>query len=307
MQPFEITFLIKSEAKKAGFDYCGISKAGFLEDEARRFEEWLHKGMHAGMGYMGKNMDKRLDPRLLVEGAKSVISLMVNYYPDEKQPEEVPQISKYAYGKDYHIVIKGKLKRLLERLREEAGDINGRGFVDSAPVLERAWAAKSGLGWIGRNTHLIRPGNGSFFFLAELIVDIELEYDSPISDYCGTCRKCIDACPTRAITENNVVDGSKCISYYTIELKKETIPTEMKGKFDSMVFGCDICQDVCPWNRFSTPHNESELQPDKELLGMTGRDWVEITEELFKERFHDSPLMRAGFKGMKRNLEFISS
>jgi len=298
--------IIKREAKRLGFDYCGISKAGFLEDEARRFEEWLHKGMHGQMKYMANYMDMRLDPRLLVEGSKSVISLMLNYYPEEKQNENAPKISKYAYGKDYHRVIKDKLYELLSIMNAEIGEIHGRAFVDSAPVLERAWAAKSGLGWIGKNAQLIRPQNGSFFFLAELIVDIELECDGPIKDYCGSCTRCMDACPTQAIVGPNVVDGSKCISYFTIELK-EAIPKEMQGQFNDWMFGCDVCQDVCPWNRFSHPHNETELQPKPELLQMSEKEWTEITEEVFAKSFSDSPLQRTGYNGIKRNLNFIRS
>src|SRR5581483_9906330 len=296
----------KREAKRLGFDYCGISKAEFLEDEAKRFENWLHQGMQGKMGYMERNIDKRLDPRLLVDGAESVVSLMFNYYPEEKQTEDAPQISKYAYGTDYHIVIKDKLKELLEVLNEEIGEINGRAFVDSAPVLERAWAAKSGLGWIGKNAQLIRPGKGSFFFLAELIIDLELEYDGPIKDYCGKCTRCIDACPTQAIVEPYVVDGSKCISYLTIELKaNEAIPTEMENKFDGWMFGCDTCQDVCPWNRFSSPHKNEGIKPKPELLKMSEKEWTEITREVFTKTFYESPLQRTGYEGIKRNLGFI--
>lgn len=298
--------IIKREAKRLGFDYCGISKAAFLEDEAKRFENWLHQGMQGNMSYMERNIDKRLDPRLLVEGAKSVVSLMMNYYPEEKQRTDVPQVSKYAYGKDYHFVIKDKLKELLAVLNEKIGEINGRAFVDSAPVLERAWAAKSGLGWIGKNSQLIRPQQGSFFFLAELIVDIELEPDGPIKDYCGTCTRCMDACPTQAIVAPNIVDGSKCISYFTIELKSnEAIPREMENKFDNWVFGCDTCQDVCPWNRFSHPHKNEGLNPKKELLNMSEKDWTGITEIAFSKTFYDSPLQRTGYEGIKRNLNFV--
>lgn len=298
--------IIKREATRLGFDYCGISKADFLEDEARRFEDWLHKGMHGQMHYMERNIDKRLDPRLLVEGAKSVVSLMMNYYPEEKQNADAPKISKYAYGKDYHFVIRDKLKELLATLNEQIGEIHGRAFVDSAPVLERAWAAKSGLGWIGKNAQLLRPQSGSFFFLAELIIDIELAYDGPIKDYCGTCTRCIDACPTDAIVAPNIVDGSRCISYFTIELK-DAIPDEMKGKFDNWMFGCDTCQDVCPWNRFSHPHKEQGLNANHRLLGMAKKDWSEITEETFTKTFSDSPLQRPEYKNVKRNLDFLKS
>ena len=286
--------IIKREATRLGFDYCGISKAGFLEDEAKRFEAWLHGNMQGQMTYMERYMDMRLDPRILVPGAKSVISLMLNYYPEEKQNEKAPKISKYAYGRDYHKVIKEKLKELMAEMNEQIGEIHGRAFVDSAPVLERAWAAKSGLGWIGKNAQLIRPGQGSFFFLAELIVDIALQADGPIKDYCGSCTRCIDACPTDAIVAPNVVDGSKCISYFTIELK-EAIPAEMENKFDGWMFGCDTCQDVCPWNRFSHPLKEEGLKANPELIGMSEKEWTEITEEIFAKSFPDSPLRRQGF------------
>jgi epoxyqueuosine reductase len=298
--------IIKEEAKRLGFDYCGISKAAFLEDEAVHFEKWLNRGMHGQMHYMANNIDKRLDPRLLVEGSKSVISLMLNYYPEEKQNDNAPKISKYAYGKDYHFVIKDKLKELLSILNEKIGEIHGRAFVDSAPVLERAWAAKSGLGWIGKNGQLIGPRNGSFFFLSELIVDIELAYDGPIKDYCGSCTRCMDACPTEAIIGPKVIDGSKCISYFTIELK-DAIPVEMKGQFDGWMFGCDVCQDVCPWNRFSHPLTENGLKAKPELLDMSEKEWTEITENVFTKVFNDSPLQRAGYKGIKRNLGFVKA
>ncbi|HXB11406.1 MAG TPA: tRNA epoxyqueuosine(34) reductase QueG [Bacteroidia bacterium] len=306
MKAEQYSAIIKEEAKRLGFDHCGISKAEFLEDEAPRFEKWLQQNMHGQMHYMANNIDKRLDPRLLVDGAKSVISLMQNYYPEKEQNENTPKISKYAYGKDYHFVVKDKLKELLAVLNTRIGEIHGRAFVDSAPVLERAWAAKSGLGWIGKNTQLIRPQRGSFFFLAELIVDIELAPDGPIKDYCGTCTRCMDACPTQAIVGPNIVDGSKCISYFTIELK-EAIPANMKGKFDDRMFGCDICQDVCPWNRFSQSHHEAGLNAKPELLNMSTKDWEEITEETFAKTFKDSPLERPGYKGIKRNLDFIAS
>jgi len=296
---------IKQEAKRLGFEYCGISKAEFLEEEAPRFEKWLHQGMNGQMDYMANYQDMRLDPRLLVPGAKSVVSLLFNYYPNEKQNEGSPKVSKYAYGRDYHYVIKDKLKEFLASLNEHIGEVHGRAFVDSAPVLERAWAAKSGLGWIGKNAQLIRPGKGSFFFLAELIIDLELEHDGPIKDYCGSCTRCIDACPTQAIVGPNVVDGSRCISYFTIELE-DAIPIEMKGKMDNWMFGCDVCQDVCPWNRFSKPHTEQKMQPNPDLLEMNKKDWEEITEEVFKKTFSGSPLQRAGFKGIQRNLAFIS-
>ena len=298
--------LIKEEARRLGFEYCGISKAEFLENEAPRFEKWLHQNMQGEMDYMANYSDMRLDPRLLVPGAKSVVSLMFNYFPEEKQNKDAPKVSKYAYGKDYHYVIKDKLKEFLATLNEQIGEVNGRVFVDSAPVLERAWAAKSGLGWIGKNAQLIRPGKGSFFFLAELIIDIELEYDGPIKDYCGKCTRCIDACPTQAIVGPNIVDGSKCISYFTIELE-EAIPKEVKGKMDNWIFGCDVCQDVCPWNRFSSPHKEEKMKANPELMQMNKKDWEEITEEVFSKTFSGSPLKRAGYKGIKRNLDFVIS
>jgi epoxyqueuosine reductase len=296
--------LIKQEALRLGFDFCGISKADFLEEEAPLLEQWLKNGMHGNMHYMENYFDKRLDPRKLVDGAKSVVSLLLNYYTDEKQEDEAaPKISIYAFGKDYHFVIKEKLKALLHFIHENVGEVNGRVFVDSAPVLDRAWAKKSGMGWIGKNTNLINPKSGSYFFIAELILDLELKPDAPMQDYCGTCSRCIDACPTDAIVKPYVVDGSKCISYFTIELKEE-IPSEMKGKFENWAFGCDICQDVCPWNRFSKPHHEKDFEPKKEILQMKESEWKELTEDLFKKRFKDSALKRAGFKGLKRNIDF---
>lgn len=299
---------IKAESRKLGFQYCGISKAGFLEEEAPRLENWLKNNRHGKMNYMEQHFDKRLDPSKLVEGAQSVISLLLNYYPDEKykQTDKTPKISKYAWGKDYHVVLKDKLKILLEKIREQAGDINGRCFVDSAPVMDKVWAAKSGLGWMGKNSNLITREMGSFLFVAELIVDITLEYDAPIKDYCGDCRLCLDACPTGAIPQPYVVDGSKCISYFTIELKAhEKFPDEMKGKFENWTFGCDICQDVCPWNRFSKPTVEKEFQPNEKLLAMTRNDWEEITEEVFNKVFKGSPLKRAKYEGIKRNMKFL--
>lgn len=299
------TKLIKSEAKRLGFDYVGISKADFLEEEAPRLENWLNKNMHGQMSYMQNHFDKRLDPRLLVPGAKSVISLLLNYYPSEEQKDAAaPKISKYAYGKDYHDVIKEKLNLLLEFIRENIGEVDGRAFVDSAPVLDRAWAKKSGLGWIGKNSNLINKSSGSFYFIAELIIDLELAYDNAVKDYCGTCTKCIDACPTDAIIAPYVVDGSKCISYFTIELK-ENIPNDVKGKFDNWAFGCDICQDVCPWNRFSKPHTEPLFQANGELLQMKKDDWYELTEETFKRVFKNSAVKRTKFSGLIRNLAFL--
>ena len=298
------TAIIKSEAKRLGFLSCGISKAGFLEQEAPRLEKWLNNNMQGQMNYMENHFDKRLDPTLLVEGAKSVISLLLNYYPSEFQKEDSYKISKYAYGHDYHFVIKEKLKELLHFIQTEIGEVSGRAFVDSAPVLDKAWAAKSGLGWMGKNTNLITQKVGSFYFIAELIVDVVLEYDAPTTDHCGSCTACIDACPTEAIVAPYVVDGSKCISYFTIELK-ENIPTEMKGKFDDWVFGCDVCQDVCPWNRFSKPHNEPLFQANPELLSFTKKDWEEITEDVFKVVFKNSAVNRTKLEGLQRNLAFL--
>ncbi|MEO8772692.1 MAG: tRNA epoxyqueuosine(34) reductase QueG [Gelidibacter sp.] len=296
--------LIKSEAKRLGFISCGISKAQFLEEEAPRLEKWLKNNMNGEMQYMENHFDKRLDPTKLVEDSKSVISLLLNYYPQETQIQDTYKISKYAYGTDYHFVIKDKLKELLNFIQEEIGEVSGRAFVDSAPVLDKAWAAKSGLGWVGKHTLLISQQQGSFHFVAELIIDLDLEYDLPTTDHCGTCTKCIDACPTQAITEPYVVDGSKCISYFTIELK-EKIPIEFKGQFDDWMFGCDICQDVCPWNRFSKPHNEPLFNPHPELLSMTKKNWEEITEDVFQKLFKKSAVKRTKFEGLKRNIEFL--
>jgi epoxyqueuosine reductase len=296
--------LIKSEAKRLGFLSCGISRAEFLEEEAPRLEKWLNNNMHGEMQYMENHFDKRLDPTKLVDNSKSVISLLLNYYPEETQNQNTFKLSKYAYGTDYHFVIKDKLKSLLHFMQNEIGEVHGRAFVDSAPVLDKAWAAKSGLGWIGKHSNLLTQQVGSFYFIAELIVDLELEYDTITSDHCGTCTACIDACPTEAITEPYVVDGSKCISYFTIELK-ENIPSEFKGKFDDWMFGCDICQDVCPWNRFSKPHNEPLFNPHPELLSMTKKEWEEITEDIFKKVFQKSAVKRTKFSGLKRNINFL--
>ncbi|MEH6746351.1 MAG: tRNA epoxyqueuosine(34) reductase QueG [Maribacter arcticus] len=295
---------IKAEAKRLGFLSCGISKSDFLEEEAPRLEKWLNNNMHGEMGYMENHFDKRLDPRLLVEGSKSVISLLLNYFPEETQVADSYKISKYAYGQDYHHIIKSKLKQLQEFITEEIGEVNGRAFVDSAPVLDKAWAAKSGLGWIGKNSNLLTQQVGSFYFIAELIVDIELEYDHKVTDHCGTCTACLDACPTQAIVEPYVVDGSKCISYFTIELKNE-LPIDVKGSFDDWMFGCDICQDVCPWNRFSKPHKEPLFNPNPELLSMTKKDWEEITEDVFQKVFKKSAVKRTKFAGLTRNIDFL--
>ncbi|HWS59690.1 MAG TPA: tRNA epoxyqueuosine(34) reductase QueG [Flavobacterium sp.] len=295
---------IKSEAKRLGFLSCGISKAGFLEEEAPRLENWLNNQMNGQMSYMENNFDKRLNPTLLVDDAKSVVSLLLNYYPSEFQIEDSYKISKYAYGQDYHLVIKEKLKELLHSIQTNIGDVSGRAFVDSAPVLDKAWAAKSGLGWIGKNSNLLTQKVGSYYFIAELIIDLDLEYDHVTTDHCGSCTACIDSCPTGAIAAPYVVDGSKCISYFTIELK-ENIPAEMKGKLDDWAFGCDVCQDVCPWNRFSKAHSEPLFNPNPDLLSMSKKDWEEITEETFNAVFRNSALKRTKYYGIKRNIELL--
>ncbi len=298
------TKLIKAEAKRLGFLSCGISKAEFLEEEAPRLENWLNQNMHGEMQYMENHFDKRLDPTKLVEGSKSIVSLLLNYFPSKEQNQESYKISKYAYGTDYHFVIKDKLKGLLNFIQEEIGEVHGRAFVDSAPVLDKAWAARSGLGWIGKHSNLLTQQVGSFYFIAELIIDLELEYDAPVTDHCGTCTACIDACPTEAIVEPYMVDGSKCISYFTIELKNE-IPTDFQGKFDDWMFGCDVCQDVCPWNRFSKSHNEPLFDPHPELLSMSKKDWEEITEDVFRQIFKKSAIKRTKFSGLERNINFL--
>jgi len=300
------TSLIKSFAKELGFEFCGIAKAQRLDDDARRLEQWLSKGMQGRMGYMENHFDLRIDPARLVPGARSVITLLLNYFPEQKQRTDAPKVSKYAYGNDYHDVIRTKLNELLFFLRQNIGEVTGRGFVDSAPVLERSWAQRSGVGWIGKNGNIINKTSGSFFFIATLIVDLELEYDDPYAkDYCGSCTRCIDNCPTDAILEEKVIDASKCISYFTIELKDALIPGEMKGKFDNWMFGCDICQDVCPWNRFSKPNKESGFTPLGEILNFSKTDWDDITQESFKTIFKNSPLKRTKFEGIMRNLRFI--
>nr|WP_298659710.1 tRNA epoxyqueuosine(34) reductase QueG [uncultured Flavobacterium sp.] len=296
---------IKEKALSLGFLSCGISRAEFLEQEAPRLEKWLNENRHGQMSYMENHFDKRLDPRLLVDGAKSVISLLLNYYPTEQQNPNSYKISKYAYGEDYHFVIKEKLNALLQFIQQEIGEVNGRVFVDSAPVLDKAWAAKSGLGWVGKNSNLITQKVGSFYFIAELIVDLELAYDTPTTDHCGTCTACIDACPTEAIVAPYVVDGSKCISYFTIELK-ENLPEDMKGKFNDWMFGCDVCQDVCPWNKFATPHQEPLFHPKPELLDFTKRDWEELTQETFHKVFKNSAVKRTKFEGLTRNISFLN-
>ena len=300
------TTFIKSKAKSLGFLSCGISQATFLEEEASNLEKWLNDGKHGKMKYMENHFDKRLDPRKLVPGAKSIISLTYNYFNDNFQKDKnAPKISKYAYGRDYHLIIKKKLKILFKELKKNFGDINGRVFVDSAPIMEKPWAAKSGLGWIGKNTNLISQKIGSYYFLAEIIVDLEFEYDTPVTDHCGSCRACIDSCPTGALDIPYQIDASKCISYLTIELRDE-IPSEFKGKMDNWAFGCDVCQDVCPWNRFSQKHNEPLFNPNQELKKMETKDWEELTEETFEVIFKNSAVKRTKFKGLKRNISFIS-
>ncbi len=297
---------VKQEAKRLGFDFCGISKAEFLEEEAPRLEKWLKESKHGQMKYMENYFDKRLNPTLLVDGAKSVISLLYNYYPSEQQIDGVPKISKYSFGIDYHEVIKTKLNEFLQSIKIKIGKINGRAFVDSAPVMDKVWAAKSGLGWIGKNSNLINKKQGSFFFIAELIIDVELLYDGPLKDYCGTCTRCIDACPTDAIVSPYTIDGSKCISYLTIELK-ESIPNEFKSKMDNWIFGCDVCQDVCPWNRFSKEHQEPLFKSQNGLLNYNESDWQEMTEVTFNLIFKQSAIKRTRYKGLKRNIAFIKS
>lgn len=304
------TQLIKQQAKTLGFEFCGVSKATFLEEEAPRLENWLKQKMQGEMGYMANHFDKRLDPRLLVDNAKSVVSLLYNYYPKEDiakaNQNESYKVSKYSYGTDYHFVIKDKLKEFFAFIHQEIGEVGGRIFVDSAPVMDKAWAKKSGLGWMGKHSNLLNRQMGSFFFIAELILDLDLLPDAPTKDYCGTCTRCIDACPTDAIVEPYVVDGSRCISYFTIELKDE-IPNHVKGQFEDWIFGCDICQDVCPWNRFSKPHQEPLFEPSPELKGMTKQDWEEITEDVFRNLFRKSAVKRTKIKGLKRNISFISN
>jgi len=299
--------MIQSKAAELGFFYCGFSKAEFLEDEAPRLETWLNQNYQGKMSYMGNYFDKRLDPRLLVEGANTVISLILNYFPSVTQKDkEAPKISKYAYGEDYHFVIKDKLNELLRFIQDEIGEVNGRAFVDSAPVMDKVWAKKSGLGWIGKNSNLIHPKEGSFFFIAELITDLKIEPDGPMKDYCGTCTRCIDACPTEAIVHPYVVDGSKCISYLTIELKDEIIPKEFTGKMDNWMFGCDICQDVCPWNRFSKATQEQRFKPLNSLLDLTISDWENLEDETFQKLFKNSAVKRTKFSGLKRNISFLT-
>ena len=307
MDKSKITQKIKNKAYDLGFSFVGISKAEFLEKEARQLESWLKSNFHGKMTYMENYFDKRTDPRLLVEGAKSVITVLQNYYTEEKQLDnQAPKISKYALGKDYHLVIRSKLNQLYDFIQEEVGEVAARGFVDSAPVLDKAWAEKSGLGWIGKHTNLINKEQGSYFFIGELIIDLDLDFDGPIKDYCGTCTKCIDACPTEAIIQPYLVDGSKCISYLTIELKDEIIPKEFNGKMDNWMFGCDVCQEVCPWNRFSIQHSENGFNSNPNVLNMKKNEWDELSEDLFNELFKKTAVKRTKFKGLKRNIKFLS-
>lgn len=300
------TQLVKQLALQNGFDYCGIARAAMLEEDARRLEKWLHQGMHGVMKYMENYFDLRVDPTKLVPGAKSVITLLQNYYPSQQQSEKT--ISKYAYGQDYHEVIKASLKKMIHELQEKIGQFQGRGFVDSAPVLERSWAERSGLGWVGRNGNLITKQSGSFFFIATLIVDVELVYDDPFAkDFCGSCNRCVESCPTDAILPDKTINGSQCISYFTIELKEEVIPDQMKGRFQNWMFGCDTCQDVCPWNRFSKPNNQPAFEPLPEILNFTSKEWEELSEEAFKKIFKHSPLSRSKYKGIQRNIKFLKA
>ncbi|HPH84915.1 MAG TPA: tRNA epoxyqueuosine(34) reductase QueG [Ferruginibacter sp.] len=306
MQAASASNFIKKTTRELGFDFCGIARACFLEEDARRLDTWLNKGMHGQMHYMQNHFELRVDPTKLVPGARSVITLLMNYYPEVVQPGDALQVAKYAYGNDYHELIRDKLKTLFKKIKENIGDVNGRGFVDSAPVLERTWAQHAGLGWIGKNGNLINKQQGSFFFIATLIVDLDLEYDDPfVKDYCGTCTRCIDHCPTEAILPDKVIDGSKCISYFTIELKDALLPGNMKGQFDQWLFGCDVCQDVCPWNRFSKPTTEAGFKPLPEILEYTKDDWEALTEEQFSIIFKDSAIKRTKYAGIKRNLRFI--
>jgi epoxyqueuosine reductase len=301
------TYQIKKIATELGFSYCGISKAEFLEEEAPRLSDWLKRGYAGKMKYLENHFDKRLDPTLLVPGAKSVVSLLYNYYPEKDLARDGEfKVAKYAYGDDYHNVIREKLQEFMTRIQQQIGEVGGRVFVDSAPVMERVWAMRGGLGWVGKNSLLINKNMGSFFFLAELIIDLELTYDGPVKDYCGTCTACMDACPTDAIPSPYAVDGSKCISYFTIELKEE-LPSDLKGKFENWVFGCDICQDVCPWNRFSKPHQEKAFQPKESLATFTHKDWIEMTEEVFQEVFRNSAVKRTKFEGLRRNIKFLDT
>jgi epoxyqueuosine reductase len=297
--------IIKQKALELGFQSVGIARAGFLEEEAPRLEKWLQNGYHGKMSYMENHFDKRLDPSLLVPGAKSVISLSYNYFPKKTQINDTYKIAKYAYGKDYHFLLKDKLKTLMQFIQEEIGEVDARVFTDSAPVMERIWAKKAGIGWEGKHSLIIQKDKGSFFFLAEIILDLELDYDKPFTtDHCGKCTRCIDACPTDAILPEKVINASRCISFMTIELRDE-LPSNMRGKFDDWMFGCDACQDVCPWNKFSQAHNEAFFNPHPDLLSMTKQDWEEITEEVFRDIFRKSAVKRTKYSGLKRNITFL--
>lgn len=297
---------LRVEAERLGFDQVGIARVERLDEEARKLEQWLSKGYQGSMHWMENHFEKRIDPTKLVPGAKSVISLVFNYHTDKEQRDpDAPKISKYAYGEDYHFILKRKLKSLLSWITDQVGEVNGRCFVDSAPVMEREWAKRSGLGWLGKNTLLIHPKKGSYYFLAEIILDLELPIDHPINDYCGTCRKCIDACPTNAFShEGYLLDASKCISYLTIELKEE-IPEAFSGQMEGWAFGCDICQEVCPWNRFAAPHQEPAFEPHEQMLEMTPKEWEEITLEVFNKIFKNSPVKRTKLNGLQRNIKFL--
>jgi epoxyqueuosine reductase len=306
MSPEKIATLIKAEAARLGFMECRIAKAVRLDDDARRLEAWLNNGFQGTMQYMERHFDLRVDPARLVPGAKSVVTLLMNYFPEEAQQPDAPLIAKYAWGQDYHDVIREKLNELLAHIKEHIGDIQGRGFVDSAPVLERSWAVRSGLGWIGKNGNLLSKTHGSFFFIATLITDLELKPDAPfVTDHCGTCTRCIDACPTDAIISPTIVDAGKCISYLTIELKDAVMPAGHEQRNDDWMFGCDVCQDVCPWNRFSKPHRELAFVPIKEVLHFSKSEWAELSEEAFKKIFRNSPIKRAKWSGIMRNLKAI--
>ncbi|MCB0531723.1 MAG: tRNA epoxyqueuosine(34) reductase QueG [Lewinellaceae bacterium] len=308
MQLQQNTERIRAEAHRLGFEFVGFARAERLDAEARRLEAWLQQGAHGKMSYMENHFDLRIDPTQLVPGAKTVICLTFNYHnPDKQEDTEAPKISQYAYGEDYHFVVKDRLKTLLAYMQAETGAINGRCFVDSAPVLEREWARRAGIGWNGRHTLTIHPRRGSYFFLAEIICDLELEYDAPIRDHCGTCRRCIDACPTEAISpEGYFLDASKCISYLTIELRDE-IPSSFKSQMDNWMFGCDVCQEVCPWNRFAERHEEPAFEPHPDLLGMDRRDWLELTEEVFGKIFRKSAVKRVKYAGLERNINFLKT
>jgi epoxyqueuosine reductase len=298
------TKIVKDIARSMGFDSCGIAEARRLDDDARRLEKWLNKGFHGEMKYMENHFDMRVDPTLLVPGAKSVITLLYNYFPEQEQASQLPKVAKYAYGKDYHLVIREKLTDFLNRIREKIGQIEGRGFIDSAPVLERAWAVQSGLGWVGKNGNLINKQKGSFFFIATLITDLNLKSDVPfVQDYCGTCNRCIEACPTDAILPNKEIEASQCISYFTIELKQSQLPDQFKGKSGEWIFGCDICQDVCPWNRFSHPHQEASFEPLNSILTFSIHDWINADKNTFNQLFRDSPIKRSKWEGIQRNLK----